>query len=128
MHCFFHFDPTKAVEGHYKTSTRKTASGTAELRTVAMGKADIDDLCVAISDCIELVDDLVMKIWFRRRFIAAASAGEAASGRAYEEAVHGWTAPFDTRRLKTYAKKRARDPAPAKPGEAPPSAGKGIDG
>ena len=104
VHCFFHCDPTKGIEGHYKASTRKTASGTAELRTVAMGKSDIDDLCVAISDCIESVDDLVMKIWLRRRLLVAQTPDDSD----YDEAVHGWRAPFDLRRLRTYPKKRAR--------------------
>jgi len=104
VHCFFHFDPTHDLEGHYKTSARKTAAGTAELRTVAMGKADIDDLCVAISDCIESVDDLVLKMWFRRRFQAA---GDATG--AWEDVRLGWdAAPFDIRRLRAYPKKRER--------------------
>ena len=106
VHCFFLCDPTKGVEGYYKTSMRKTASGAAELRTVAMGKGDIDDLCVAISDCLESIDDLVMKIWFRRRILAADPAPDL---RAYDEAVHAWSAPgFDLRRLRVYPKKRAR--------------------
>ena len=106
VHCFFLCDPTKGVEGYYKTATRKTASGAAELRTVAMGKGDIDELCVAISDCLESIDDLVMKIWFRRRFLAADPTPDE---RAYDEAVHGWSTPgFDVRRLRTYPKKRAR--------------------
>ena len=115
VHCFFHVDPAKGVEGHYKTSTRRTESGRPELRTVAMGKDDIDDLCVAISDCLESIDDLVMKIWFRRRFLLADGARLAED--AYRRAVHGWSAtPFDMRRLKTYPKKRARR-APAREAE-----------
>jgi len=107
VHCFFLVDPTRGIEGHYKTTTRKTATGAAELKTVAMGRADIDDLCGAISDCLESIDDLVMKIWFRRRFLG--SEGAASREGAYEDAVHRWSpAPFETRRLKTYPKKRAR--------------------
>jgi hypothetical protein len=106
VHCFFHCDPTKGLEGHFKATPRRGASGAAELRTVAMRKEDIDDLCVAISDCLESIDDLVMKIWFRRRLLAAE---QAPAERAYDEAVHGWrTAPFDARRLRVYPKKRAR--------------------
>ena len=117
VHCFFHVDPAKGVEGHYKASTRKTESGRPELRTVAMGKDDIDDLCVAISDCLESIDDLVMKIWFRRRFLLAENDGEGLAEDAYRRAVHGWSAaPFDIRRLRTYPKKRARR-APAREAE-----------
>ena len=106
VHCFFLVDPAQGIEGHYKTATRKTATGTAELRTVAMGRGDIDDLCIAISDCLESIDDLVMKLWFRRRLLAVDAAPEA---RAYDEAVHNWNAPgFDVRRLRTYPRKRAR--------------------
>lgn len=121
VHCFFHFDPAKDLEGYYKTLTRKSAGGTPELRTVAMGKADIDDLCVAISDCVESVDDLIMKIWFRRRLLAAAPTGQQfAEG---DQTFHGWSVyPFDTRRLKTYPKKRARRLAPATAAVEAPSA------
>jgi hypothetical protein len=123
VHCFFHSDPTKGVEGHFKASTRKTASGKAELRTVAMGKGDIDDLCVAISDCLESIDDLVMKIWFRRRFLSTEPVAKAVAQRAYDEAVHGWNAaPFDIRRLRVYPKKRARRAEP-RDVEQPGSAG-----
>ncbi len=123
VHCFFHCDPTKGVEGHYKATTRRGASGAPELRTVAMGKDDIDDLCVAISDCLESIDDLVMKIWFRRRLLAA---DETHAERAYDEAVQGLrSVPFDVRRLRIYAKKRARrarsyaPEPPARSGEEP---------
>lgn len=119
VHCFFLCDPTKGVEGHYKTSTRKTASGAAELRTVAMGKDDIDDLCVAISDCLESIDDLVMKLWFRRRLLTADAVP---TERVYDEAVHGWSAPgFDPRRLRIYPKKRARSSRPPGTEERPRS-------
>ena len=120
VHCFFHCDPAMGVEGHYKVSTRRTASGTPELRTVAMGKADIDDLCVAISDCIESIDDLILKIWFRRRFLS----GEPAE-RDYDAAVHGWRKPpFDIHRLRVYPKKRSRRSAQAEP-DAPSRAAGG---
>ncbi len=114
VHCFFHSDPTKGIEGHYKASTRKTATGTAELRTVAMGKSDIEDLCAAISDCLESIDDLVLKIWFRRRFLAAGPEARAAGERDYDAAVHRWRAPpFDVRRLRIYPKKRAGQGEPS---------------
>ena len=120
VHCFFLVDPTKGIEGHYKTSTRRTSSGAAELRTVAMGRGDIDDLCVAISDCLESIDDLVMKLWFRRRLLTADTAPEE---RVYDEAVHGWSAPgFDARRLRSYPKKRARRLRPDEAEEARGSA------
>ncbi len=120
VHCFFLCDPTKGVEGHFKTSMRKTTSGAAELRTVAMRKGDIDDLCVAISDCLELIDELVMKIWFRRRLLAADGAPD---DRAYDEAVHGWSAPgFDVRRLRNYPKKRALRFRPQSLGSEPRTA------
>jgi len=120
VHCFFYVDPARDVQGHFKTATRKSAGGTAELRTVAMGKADIDDLCVAISDCIESVDDLVMKIWFRRRFLAAAQDGRPTDEAAYHAAVHGWSvAPFDIGRLRIYPRKHARRrAAPDRAGDA----------
>ncbi len=106
VHCFFLCDPTKGTEGYYKMSPRRTASGAAELKTVAMGRDDIDDLCVAISDCLELIDDLVMKLWFRRRLLGADAPP---NPQVYDETVHGWSAPaFDPRRLRTYPKKRAR--------------------
>jgi hypothetical protein len=125
VHCFFHCDPTMGVEGHYKASTRRTASGTAELRTVAMGKRDIDDLCVAISDCLESIDDLIMKIWLRRRFLAAESVGQAPADCAYDEAVHGWNpAPFDIKRLRIYPKKRVRR-SEAREAETPPESAEG---
>ena len=121
VHCFFLVDPTRGIEGHYKTATRKTATGTAELKTVAMGRADIDDLCVAISDCLESIDDLVMKIWFRRRFLASEPAGAPSREGAYEDAVHRWSpTPFETRRLKTYPKKRARRAASRDAERSPP--------
>ena len=117
VHCFFHVDPANGVEGHYKASIRRSGSGRPELRTVAMGKEDIDDLCVAISDCLESIDELVMKIWFRRRFLLAGNDGEGVAEDAYRRAVHGWSAaPFDTRRLKIYPKKRRRR-APASEAE-----------
>ena len=53
IHTFFFCDPTTGMEGHFKASARKSRSGRAELRTVAMAKSDIDDLCCAISDCFE---------------------------------------------------------------------------
>lgn len=109
VHCFFHVDPTKGLEGHFKGPARTTAEGGAELRTVAMGKDDIDDLCGAISDCLESVDDLILKLWFRRRYLLALPAGEAPREGAYDRAVHYWNpAPFDFHRLRVYPKKRAR--------------------
>ncbi len=53
VHTFFDCDPTSGVEGHFKKMPRKSRSGQAEIRTVAMGKNDIDELCSAISDCFE---------------------------------------------------------------------------
>ncbi len=109
VHCFFHVDPTRGVEGHFKGPARTTAEGAAELRTVAMGKDDIDDLCGAISDCLESVDDLILKVWFRRRYLASLPAGEAPRESAYDRAVHDWNpAPFDFHRLRVYPKKRTR--------------------
>jgi hypothetical protein len=106
VHSFFYCDPTTGANGHFKAAARKNTSGQAELRTVAMAKSDIDELCFAISDCFESIDDLSLKIWFRRRFLG----GEhAASAHSYEGAVHGWQdPPFDTKRLRIYPKKRSR--------------------
>jgi len=104
IHCFFLCDPTSGVEGYFKPSARKSTSGEAELRTVAMAKNDLDELCFAISDCYESIDDLILKIWFRRRLLESAPH---ASAEAYEKAVYGWQdPPFDIRRLKTYREKR----------------------
>ncbi len=106
IHTFFFCDPTRGMEGHFKASARKNRSGQAELRTVAMAKSDIDDLCCAISDCFESIDDLILKIWFRRRFLG----GEhGASAPSYEQAVHRWQDPsFDVKRLRIYPTKRSR--------------------
>ena len=106
IHCFFHCDPTTGVEGYFKPSARKSTSGEAELRTVAMARSDIDELCFAISDCYESIDDLVLKIWFRRRLIESEAD---ASEEAYSKAIHGWQdPPFDIRRLKAHREKHAK--------------------
>jgi hypothetical protein len=111
IHSFFYSDPTTGIEGYFKGSARKNKSGQAELRTVAMAKSDIDDLCCAMSDCLESVDDLSLKIWFRRRFLRGARKGSAQS---YEQAVHGWQdPPFDITRLRTYRAKRTPPPVSA---------------
>ena len=82
-----------------------------------MAKSDIDELCCAISDCLESIDDLMLKIWFRRRFLAGSGAH---SDHAYEQAVHGWQdPPFDLARLRAYPKKRAHRLKPAQ-GEPEP--------
>ncbi len=106
VHSFFYCDPAGGVEGHFKGSARKNTSGQAELRTVAMEKSDIEDLCRAIADCFESVDDLILKIWFRRRFLGGE---QGASAHLYDRAVHGWQdPPFDVCRLQIYPKKRRR--------------------
>ena len=72
-----------------------------------MAKCDIDELCVAISDCFESIDDLILKIWFRRRLLEGQPA---ASPQSYERAVHGWRdPPFDIQRLQIYPVRRRRD-------------------
>jgi len=116
IHSFFFCDPTTGVEGYFKGSARKNKAGQAELRTVAMAKSDIDDMCLAISDCFESIDDLTLKIWFRRRF-------RRASAHAYEQAVHGWQdPPFDIKRLRIYPAKRLQDAgAPEAPQPSPQS-------
>ena len=120
VHTFFDCDPTTGAEGYFKGSARKSTSGRAELRTVAMEKGDIDDLCSAISDCFELIDDLILKIWFRRRILRGS---RRAPARSYEQAVHGWQdPPFDVGRLKAYPKKRSRHAGPrqaGRPGRPP---------
>jgi len=106
IHCFFLCDPTTGVEGYFKPSARKSTSGEAELRTVAMDRSDIDELCLAISDCYESIDDLILKIWFRRRLLGGAPN---ASEEAYDKAVHGWQdPPFDMSRLRSYREKCAK--------------------
>ncbi len=100
IHSFFLADPTSGIKGHFKPSARKSTAGQAELRTVAMAQSDIDDMCFAISDCFESIDDLILKFWFRRRFLDAPEP-------AYEQAVHGWQdPPFDIGRLQIYPAKR----------------------
>jgi hypothetical protein len=117
VHSFFDCDPTTGAEGYFKGSPRKRRGGYAELRTVAMAKADIDELCCAISDCLESIDDLILKMWFRRRFLAGV---HAESTHSYEQAVHGWReAAFDVDRLRAYPTKRARRACPPQ-GYQPP--------
>src|SRR5208282_2026446 len=84
VHTFFHCDPTTGAEGYFKGSPRKSTTGKAEVRTVAMEKSDIDELCFAISDCLESIDDLILKLWFRRRFLR----NRRAPALSYERAVH----------------------------------------
>ena len=125
VHTFFHWDPTSGAEGHFKGSPRKSRTGQAEIRAVAMAKSDIDELCCAVSDCFESIDDLILKIWFRRRFL---SGDPLATAHAYEHAVHGWqNPPFDLGRLKIYPKKRARQAEARKGGQPmqPPAEGEG---
>jgi hypothetical protein len=106
VHTFFDCDPTSGAEGHFKGTPRKGRSELAQIRTVAMGKSDIDELCSAISDCFESIDDLILKLWFRRRFL---SGNPSAPDHAYLQAVHGWQdLPFDLARLTIYPMKRAR--------------------
>ncbi len=106
VHSFFLSDPTTGVHGYFKGSTRKSRSGRAELRTVAMAKSDINDLCSAIMDCFESIDDLILKIFFRRRFLAG---DPGSSERSYQQSVHGWQDPhFEIKRLRIYPKKRAK--------------------
>jgi hypothetical protein len=107
VHTFFDCDPMSGAEGHFKGAPRKNRNNGADIRMVAMSKSDIDDLCRATSDCFESIDDLILKLWLRRRFL---------SGRpqiptdGYDEAVHSWQRPpFDLGRLKAFPEKRARN-------------------
>ena len=61
VHAFFDCDPTTGEEGYFKGSPRKCTSGQAELKMVAMAASDIDELCCAVSDCFESIDDLILK-------------------------------------------------------------------
>ena len=106
IHTFYYYDPLRGVAGHFKASARKSRAGQAEMRTVAMSKSDIDDLSCAISDCFESIDDLILKLWFRRRFLGRRNK---ASAHSYEQAVHGWQdLPFDLERLRAYPAKRSQ--------------------
>lgn len=126
VHTFFDCDPTSGAAGHFKGSPRKSRSGRAEVRTIAMARSDIDELCCAISDCFESIDDLILKIWFRRRFFGRKPE---APSRAYEQAVHGWQdKPFDIGRLKAYPKKRAQQAAARKGGKATRQPADGLGG
>jgi hypothetical protein len=121
IHTFYDFDPSTGAEGYYKGVTRRTRTGQVEFRTVAMAKDDIDSLCSAMSDGLESIDDLNLKMWFRRRFLAG---DPSASPEAYQNAVYGWQSrSFDLKRLKWYPRKRARRPQPQEADTAPdPSA------
>jgi hypothetical protein len=107
VHTFFDRDPISGAEGYFKGTPRKgRGGGQAQIRTVAMTMSDIDELCSAISDCFESIDDLTLKLWFRRRFLAG---NPSAPDHAYEQAVHGWRdPPFDVTRLTVYPRKRSR--------------------
>jgi hypothetical protein len=126
VHAFFDCDPTTGAEGYFKGSPRRCTNGQAELRVVAMAISDIDELCCAISDCLESIDDLILKIWFRRRVLRTS---RRATARSYEQAVHGWQdPPFDVRRLKDYPKKHSRRAGPRQTGRVdhpPPLEGLG---
>ncbi len=124
VHTFFHCDPTTGAEGYFKGSPRKSTTGQAELRTVAMETGDIDELCCAISDCFESIDDLILKIWFRRRILRGSRRPNA---RSYEQAVHGWQdTAFDIGRLKDYPKKRSHRTRSSQGGRStPPGPGEG---
>ena len=107
VHTFFDCDPMSGAEGHFKGAPRKNRNKGAEIRTVAMAKSDIDELCRAISDCFESIDDLILKLWFRRRFLSGRPHPLA---HGYDEAVHGWQRPpFDLGRLSTFPGKRAQN-------------------
>jgi hypothetical protein len=107
VHTFFDCDPMSGAEGHFKGAPRKNRNKGAEIRTVAMAKSDMDELCRAISDCFESIDDLILKLWFRRRFLSGRPQTPA---HGYDEAVHGWQRPpFDLGRLKAFPEKRARN-------------------
>ncbi|MGA9846818.1 MAG: hypothetical protein WBQ45_04165 [Roseiarcus sp.] len=119
IHSFFFSDPTSGIEGHFKPSVRKSKTGQAELRTVAMAQGDIDDMCFAISDCFESIDDLILKFWFRSRFLEAPA-------QAYEQAVHGWQDPqFDLGRLQIYPAKRSQGLRPRQGDHHPPGSTRG---
>ena len=79
-----------------------------------MAQGDIDDMCFAISDCFESIDDLILKFWFRRRFLEAPA-------QAYEQAVRGWQdPPFDLGRLQIYPAKRSQGLRPRQGHQHPP--------
>ncbi len=107
VHCFFLCDPTKGVEGHYKTSTRKTASGDRRTQDCRDGERRHRRSVrrhLGLSRIRSTTWSL--KLWFRRRLLGA---DDRPTERVYDEAVHGWDAPgFDARRLRIYPKKRAR--------------------
>jgi hypothetical protein len=114
IHSFFHRDPTKTIGKYIKVSAKSRSGGT-EIKTIAMSKTDIDQLCADISTCFDSVDDLVHKLHFRRKFLA----GErGALAQNYDDAVHGWRAPsFDTSLLREYLKRRSQrlNPPPNRP-------------
>ncbi len=90
-----------------------------------MGKGDIDDLCVAISDCLESIDDLVMKIWFRRRFLLAENDREGLA----EDAYRSGRPQLERHALRHEAAQDLPEetrPPPARPrGRAEPATGRG---
>jgi hypothetical protein len=105
VHSFFFHDPTKEISHNIKISAKKRR-GTAEIKSIAMSNNDIDTLCAAISDCYDSIDDLVHKLWFRRKFL---SGERGPFAQTYEYAVHGWRAPsFDIERLRNQVRIRSQ--------------------
>ncbi len=52
------------------------------------------------------IDDLILKIWFRRRLLGGK---RPLSAQTYHKAVHGWQdPPFDLRRLRIYPEQRSQ--------------------
>jgi hypothetical protein len=118
IHSFFFNDPTKGIGQNIKINA-KSRKGQPEIQTIAISKNDIDILCKAMSDCYDSIEDLIHKLYFRRKFL---SGERGALARSYEQAVHGWQAPsFDIGRVRSHVGKRSQRSNPPQGSPLPQS-------
>jgi hypothetical protein len=102
---FFIIDPTRDLDRRINRSA-KQRHGEPEIKTIAWSKQDINELCIEISDCYESIDDLICKIWLRRKFVDE-EFGK--NSRSYQQRVHDGQEPsFDMERLLRHLKGRSQ--------------------
>ena len=105
LHSFFIIDPNRDLDRRINRST-KHRNGEPEIKTIAWSKHDINELCIEISDCYESIDDLIGKIWFRRKFIDEEFGKNSQN---YEQRFHDGQEPsFDIKRLLRHLKGRSQ--------------------
>jgi hypothetical protein len=105
VHSLFSRDPTIGLDRHIKMSA-KQRGGQSEIKTIALPKDDINELCIEISDCYESIDDLIYKIWLRRKFFDEESGKPS---HIYEQSVHDRQKPsFDIERLLRHLRGRSQ--------------------